>query len=213
MTVVVRGTNLAALVCALELVDSGIQTKLQIHRDSRLGGHFAGLQLAGSPIDIGMVLLEPRFSSERRSVSEYQGESGVLVNDFNHAVFQWLENLGIELDEVEVRSIYKGLTYDDVVISDALSVFSVLDLSVEEKAGLGNVSGQIHPRNKTVQSVEQMSLREALPKFYGPSISSFLAGIAKKIAGPDALELPVRFHRLLWLPLYYPETILDFIES
>jgi hypothetical protein len=217
MTVLIRGSNLAALVCAVDLVKNGFRTKLLTDHKSKIGGHFAGLRIEDMTIDFGMVLLEPRFSNRQRSISEYSGQSGNLVNEFNRSVFDWLESIQIKLDKVKVKSFYNGFSYDDFMIADSLSVIDALNISQDEidilKACSEKRSEQVHPRQKNAPPLDQMSLKEALTEFYGNSLADFLFQIVNKIAGPDALELPVKFHRLFWLPLYYPETILSFIET
>lgn len=217
MTVLIKGSNLAALVCAVDLVKNGFRTKLLTDHKSRMGGHFAGLRLEDMTIDFGMVLLEPRFLNRQRSISEYSGQVGNLLNEFNRSVFDWLESVQIKLDKVKVKSFYSGFSYDDFMIADSLSVIDALNISQDEldvlKACSENSSQQVHPREKNAPPLDQMTLKESLTEFYGSSLVALLFHMANKIAGPDALELPLKFHRLFWLPLYYPETILSYIET
>lgn len=217
MMITIYGSNLAALVCAVELVRKGLSLRLKFESSSILGGHFSGLQLESKKIDLGMVLLEPRFSDVQKPVSEYCGQFGRLLNDFNRSVFDWLDDQNIGRQLVKVQTVYQNRLYEDFMISDSLKVLDALNISYDEieklKTQMLDDPNHLHPRNKNDISVGQMPMADFFPEVYGNQISEFLLQIAEKIGGPDALQLPVQFHRLLWLPLYYPESIIGYIES
>jgi hypothetical protein len=168
-------------------------------------------------IDLGMVLLEPRFSDQKIDVSKYNGQTGSFLNPFNHTVFEWLSHLEVEMEKVQVESWYRGKSYKDVLISDCLQVLNVIDFDKGEieEGSLGTIFELhgLHPRMKHHELFAGVDLAEMLPKIYGESVASFFLAIARKVGGPDATQLLARYHRILWLPLYFPETILNFFES
>lgn len=147
----VAGNNLAAIVCSSELVRYGIPVRHISNHDFRLGGHFAGLLYKEKKIDLGMVLLGPRFDLIETDIAEYQGQFGQQVNQFNQVVFSWLTSRNIFLNSIDVNSHFKNKLVGDVVIADDLSFLDLLSPS-EQQAIIEEITIRIqkskhHPRD------------------------------------------------------------------
>ena len=214
----VAGNNLAAIVCCSELVRHGIPVRHLSNHDYRLGGHFAGLLYDGKRIDLGMVLLEPRFDQIETDISKYQGQSGQQLNQFNQAVYGWLSSRNIVLDLIAVNSHFRNKLVGDVVIADDLAFLNLLSLP-EQQAIIEEISVRIqdsehHPRDKAHSSYFlENSLRDVYIEIYGPMFSGYLLDNLELLAGPIGPELVAQLHRLLWAPLFYPENILSFLKT
>lgn len=214
----VAGNNLAAVVFCSELVRHGIPVRHISNHDSRLGGHFAGFLYKEKRIDLGMVLLEPRFGPAKTDIVEYQGQFGQQVNQFNHAVFAWLESRNVILNSISVFSHFKNTMIGDVVIADDLSFLDLVPLS-EKLAIINEITIRIqvskhHPRDKTNSTYfSETSLRDVYHEIYGPLFSKYLLGNLELLAGPNGPEVAAQFHRLSWAPLYYPENILRYLTT
>ncbi len=214
----VVGNNLAAIVFCSELVRHGIPVRHISNQDSRLGGHFAGFLYKDKRIDLGMVLLEPRFAISETDIVEYQGQFGQQVNPFNHAVFAWLESRRVVLKSIPVLSHFKNQLIGDVIIADDLSFLDLLPFS-ERQAIISEITIRIeltkhHPRDKANSTYfSETSLRAVYQELYGPLFSKYLLGNLELLAGPIGPEVVAQFHRLLWAPLYYPENILTYLTT
>ena len=177
----VAGNNLAAIVCCSELVRYGIPVRHVSNHDIRLGGHFAGLLYKEKRIDLGMVLLEPRFDLMQTDIAEYQSQFGQQVNQFNQAVFSWLISRNTFLNLIPILSHFKSKLVGDVVIADDLSFLDLLSPS-EQHAIIEEITIRIqkskhHPRDKAHSTYfQETSLREVYYEIYGPLFSKFLLG-------------------------------------
>ena len=217
MHITVRGANLAALVCCQQLTANGHFVTLRAPLGAKLGGHFAGIDFKGKKVDLGMVLLEPRFSDVQLPITDYDGESGSSSNAFNLGVFDWLRSLEVELTEVPVVALFNGKTFPDFLIADSLSV--LVDLSnislfeIIETTRNAFEHPEFHPRNKSNLYFSRSPVGDVFPDLYGKKYSEFLLALLDKIAGKESRQLTSRYHRLLWLPLYFPETLLEYLEQ
>jgi len=72
---------------------------------------------------------------------------------------------------------------------------------------------EFHPRNKSNLYFSQSPVGDVFPDLYGKKYSEFLLALLDKIAGKESRQLTSRYHRLLWLPLYFPETLLEYLEQ
>lgn len=212
----VIGSSLSALVCAFELVRSGEVVRHVIAPGRPVGGHFAGHKTNDVLVDVGMVLLEPRFSEPSKSLNNFLGEDRRNSNSFNRLVFSWLGGLGFRLDDVPIYSRYREIDYEDFLIADSLELFRQLgfrDHSTLSHLRSASNDKSIHPHFKDVNRLSQLSIKEALPEIYGNTYADFILKLALKIGGPQSLNLLSRNHRTLWLPLYYPETLLQSLST
>lgn len=214
----VAGNNLAAIVCCSELIRNGIPVRHLSNEDFRLGGHFAGFIYKEKRIDLGMVLLEPRLDLEETDIVKYRGQSGQEVNQFNQAVFHWLASRNVSLNSISVHSYFRNKLTGDVVIADDLSFLDLLHDS-EKQTIIDEISLRIreskyHPRNKTQSSYFQKTcLQDVYYEIYGELFSNYLLDNLELLAGVNGLKVAAQFHRLLWAPLYYPETVLSYLKT
>ena len=214
----VIGNNLASLICCVELVGKGIPVHHVVESGRRIGGHFGGLPYQNTKIDLGMVLLEPRLEVDSTDITQYQGEFGRELNQFNKAVFDWLDKRNIELNKIEVCCFFNNKIIGDLIISDDLSLLAELDHSeqnqiIRELKDRQKSTIQ-HPKDKLeAEYFINTGLSDVYIALYGPTFSKYLLSNLDLLAGSSGSEISARFHRSLWAPLYYPENIIKFLES
>ncbi len=213
----IRGSNVASLVCAIELTKKGHHVTHVVSGLSRRGNHFAGIEIGQRKFDFGMVLFEPRFQLPWLSIENFENQTGGHANHFNWLAFEWLENEKFELREAKVKSRFNLSIFGDFMISDDLSFIEQISEGTRAliKAEIleTQVTEGLHPRFKDQNKLRELTIFDAYHKLYGETLASFLADIAIKIGGTQALGLRASEHRRLWLPLYHPETILKALST
>lgn len=215
--VLLPGNNLAVMVAALELAEGGSHVLLA--SDGKpLGGHFAGLELDGYAFDIGMVFMEkgclttqtadPRTYDPRRrnDCARFFG----LVGDFMDSLVE-----GRRIPCMEVRQ--GGRRFPDFILANRLDFLAG---QTRRETLLTELEGA------SLQADEHASNKVAHPRFDSldyASASRFNHGdtlhetcfepLCRKILGVPGERLLARYHRLGWLPLYYPETLAQYLRQ
>lgn len=213
MKLTVRGENLASLVACSELTRRGHFVRHLVSNPNRVGGFFKGVSLEEHQVDAGMVLIEPRLSQRHSPLEDYVAGPGNSVNEFNHHVLDWLSDQGHELVEVELVSLCGTSCVGDLVVADDLSLLISLSdeqtvLLVEELSDAYRRS-PLDVRSKTFEPRFFERIGTISPEMYGATLSRFFLDLALKVGGPDSMKLATNSHRLLWLPLYHPATLLE----
>jgi hypothetical protein len=223
MNIGVYGNGLDSLIACYELLDKGHDVE-HFSGGARIAGHFAGSSDGHGIFDLGMVLLEKDVrDTPQRPLSEFSNEFGVNVREYFSESYDFVEKAFGALRPRKVRSrLENSDEIGDYFIADNLEVFKTL--SVEERSSLqarlteilnNQESDFIHPRmkNQKTSSVNDELLMQ-LEIQYGPELAGRLFGsFINSLVGSKETKIPVRFHRKLWTPLYFPETIEATIRS
>lgn len=221
LTKVVVGSSLAAIVAVLQLSNNDRVTWVQT--SGPLGGHFGGKPLGNTQIDLGMVALEPYATT---SMSRGDFDSPPLRQDglgLVDRVFEWLKEYSETFTPIQVKTLFRKESIDDYLIRDHLGVFSLF--SVEEINRIrqeltdnqkrNNENPNLHPRNKT--SNDEF-LSTSIKDFMISSLGTYLytelfEPWLNKFNDEASSLLPSRDHRSVWLPLFYPETVLAHFDE
>lgn len=214
----VIGDSLSALVFCEQLVANSIAVDHITLGDRNLGGYFAGVNYRGTLVDLGMVLLEPRFNGESECILKYSTDFPADINKYNSDVFKWLESHSESLREIEVRSRFKGNLYNDIVIADDFSFMDGIDsnerLCVIQEIQDSISTHQHHPSEKTTNRYfAETSIQHAYSNLYGPILANYLSNHIKLLAGEKGLDVVSRMHRSIWMPLIYPENFLNYLKQ
>lgn len=215
------GSSLAAMVAVLELSKSNHVTWVQT--SGPLGGHFGGKTLGNIQVDLGMVALEPYATTSKARGDIYspplRQEGLGLVN----LVFEWLEEYSETFTPIEVKTSFRNKLIDDYLIHDHLGVLSFFDseeidrirqelIDIQTRV---NDDPHLHPRNK-MRNDEflSMNIRDYMISSLGISLySELIEPWLNKFNDEVGSVLPSRDHRSVWLPLFFPETILEYLEK
>lgn len=204
MQTLLLGNNLAIMVACFELGRAGKSVAL-LTDGKPLGGHFRGVQIQNYDFDIGMVLLEQSISSGTgEQLSTYKPTNRNDWLRFGDRAANWLSQ------QTQLKRISTPLTWvcgrfvPDYLISNSLNSC----LGFEPPAAI-DLDDPFHPSHKNNPGVyDELTYSEAVKinhdecwhkKYVDPFIKKLTAGNADRILA--------RYHRAIWAPLYYPETL------
>ena len=180
-----------------------------------LGGHFRGVRHCNQVVDIGMVLLEPEY--ERVNVShlthqDYSGQVGRKIRPFLKEIFEILDKLDLNRVPCDLKVLLNtGEKIEDYFISDNLNMLLLLSEQERNSCVLDlknkiNSENDLHAKNKNKFDIElEKSLRYNLGELI---YEKFFNEFYQTFKNFKNVELHSRNHRDLWLPLYWPESIL-----
>jgi hypothetical protein len=215
------GNSLTALILVDRLSkDKNNLIEWVFSKDRKIGGHFAGTKIFDRDLDFGMVALEIDEPVVQKSM--FPGKPlpiGNEVNSYLKLIKSLLFNLGVVTDSLEIKTWFGNIEYPDFFISNHLNIVRGR-INYKEKDFLrsnfeckSDDKKIMHPKNKNM-GFRDYTLGAYLEEIYGKSfISKFIAEYANKISNDASDKIAMRSHRTLWLPIYYPETIIEFIDS
>ncbi|QWE20935.1 hypothetical protein [Polynucleobacter sp. AP-Kolm-20A-A1] len=212
----ILGGGLNSLIASLTLSD--VQSnQVNLFTDGRpFGAHFLGQELDGYSFDNGMIYVEPAINVREPQVNATPPYSPGVRYDwarFGHQLNNFLSDI-ITLKQVDTPLSYiNGRYYPDLLISDRLD-------SIRDIIGIHGPRDpcpeHLHPRYKNISSQwDELTYVEATKIFHGQDLSELINGsFLKKFCPPEQVtKILARYHRMLWLPIYYPETILSAIQG
>jgi hypothetical protein len=217
----VVGSSLAAIVAVLELSKNDRVT--WVPSSGPIGGHFGGKTLGNTQIDLGMVALEPYVTTSKPRGEIYSPplrQDGLGLVD---RVFEWLKEYSETFTPIQVKTLFRKESVDDYLIRDHLGVFSLLSLEeiirirqeLTNNQIRNNQNPNFHPRNKmSNDEFLSISIKDFIIGSLGTSIyNELFEPWLNKFNDEASSLLPSRDHRSIWLPLFYPETILALFEE
>ena len=220
--IVICGNGLGVVVLALELSNSKNIDVTVINSKNIWGGYFGGIESNGVRFDLGMNLFE--FKSYIDSSSNIFDYNPYVKSDsgrFSDLIEDYIKNV-IETEIVDTPNVYfRGSYYKDYYISNSLEILSALtdeekfEMIAELKLILMNPNN-LHARNKNKNpelfykySYLEVSLANHGRLFH----DKFIEPLVLKILNIESNDIPAVFHRIPWAPLFYPESLLDYLAS
>jgi hypothetical protein len=184
------GGNLINLVLAEQILKLG--KKVIWHTlGEKVGGHFSGMLIEGSHIDLGMVLLE--FGAESIQALETSKDPATAS-----ALLEFFKEFPI--DSAIVLCRHQSQYFPDFIISDECDL--IWRNNYRSTYALENPKRKWDEDLFEIMTYENYCLT-SYPKFYNELLKNF----ADKITFNGADKISSRYHRNAWLPLYYPDTI------
>jgi hypothetical protein len=218
---IIVGNSVASIVSALEL---SREYKIAILNSSdKWGAYFSGFHFKNGIYDAGMNLLE--FTTFRMPDSDIITYDPKIRYDFARFLSQIEEYITSKIDCVAVDSIkvFANKIYaSDIVMANSFEILKMLPHDVllkiqkELEFILKSNDKSLHASKKHLDN--DLFLEN---NFFSVSIANhgstfhelFIEPLCKKIFNISSKEFPALFHRLTWLPLYYPETLLKAISG
>ena len=170
-------------------------------RPGFLGGHLVQKRY----VDFGAVLLESTREAGPLASSKYSlGSAASLPDPLDpvnpaHDLFATNGHLPTTID---VSCVYRNDLYPDFLTSDRMEILRAL-----EPLSFIDVSPDFHPRYKATNSLSSVSLHDAANQLYDSRYSKWFLSLVESWFPGVAQKLPARFHRMIWAPLYWPETL------
>lgn len=209
--VLLLGNNLAMLVAALELAAKGRKVGLLLDGGTA-GGHFAGARLEGNDFDVGMVLFERGASvTQSRDPGDYQPRRRNDSARFTSLTAEYLDRYISTVRAPCPQVFADGRRHADFVVANRLDYFSALANAGalrDELAGR-SAANELHASRKLASTeYDFASYAQASLFNHGATLhGACFEPLCEKILGVPSSTILARYHRLGWLPLYYPETL------
>lgn len=218
---VVVGNNIGALVSAIELAK---KHKIALINPSKnWGAHFGGINIDNENYDIGMKFFE--FTTFHNSNNDLLSYNPSIRNDsarFFGLVESYIKERidYVEVDKIEVLA---EKTYaSDIIMANSLEILKSLPVDTinkiqrEIRTILKIKNNQLHASHK--KNNEALFLNA---NYFDVSLANhgrtfhelFIEPYCKKIFNLSSRNIPALFHRIVWTPLFYPETLLQGIEG
>lgn len=205
------GNSLSALVAALTLSEE-TDSRITLYSDGRpLGGHFLGPTLEQTSFDNGMIYVEKGTDSaiESNNKSPYNPLVRYDWTRFGGELNKFLSKY-LALNKVSTPICYlNSRYYPDPLIANRLDMMKDFTGTLPSL----ELKGSIHPKFKNKESHfdywENITYIDAVKYLHGSDFHNLVvAPFFNKLCPPESRdEILAKYHRMLWLPLYYPETI------
>lgn len=206
----ILGTGLSSLVAALTLSDDSSNEVLIFMDGKSFGAHFMGQKIDGFSFDNGMIYLEPASNVENSTkdiTRPYNPELRYDWTRFGRQLNKFLSE-NISLRQVDTPLSYiDGAYYPDLLIADRLD--AVADI-ISSRGPSKTFPNSSHPKYKNIDTYwDDFLYVDAAKIFHGEDLSELIENsFFKKFCPPGQLnKILAKYHRMLWLPLFYPETI------
>jgi len=220
--VVLVGNTLAQMIAALEIAKKGENIAI-VNNSKNWGGHFSPIVLNGDPFDAGMILFEYtafNFDSKTKSLLSYNPEIRNDTGRFCSLIEQYISQY-IDAHEIEAPKMYlAGAIYDDILIANKLDSMQLLPNLKEIRNELRVISQtevkqELHASNKIHSDLFLSSSYETVSKYnHGDTFhNTIIEPYSKKLINLSTKYVIALYHRVPWLPLFYPETLLSYIEG
>jgi len=221
MKPLVIGNSLAAIV-ALEEFKNKNQKVSWVDTGGPAGGIFGGMKWQdGTITDVGMNLLEftqLRSPNTHSDVFLYQPDNRADLPRFFPIVQKWIE-ARVEVQQVDTPLQYwRGITTLDLLIANEPECLQLLPHMIQQEilASLSIPEDDLHARNKfnTPEGIIPPTYAQMGEANHGSWLQKNLMDpwVEKNIR-ISSNELPGRYHRVAWAPLFYPETLKAFLTD
>jgi len=209
--IAVVGSNFASLIFLGLAQRRGVDV-LYFDLATSLGGHFKGIRVGDRSLDLGMNFLDLSYDdrNEEKPLSTFETTRRYGWLAHTSQVREVLEDIFHPILAPAPTLIHCGDMGPDILFGDNL------DLLKDKKAAPPDEDKACfkHPRYKLATGVyDYLSYAEASNTNNGQFIHEQFATPWLKKLGVDAHEILARYHRHVWLPLYYPESIDSFIKT
>jgi hypothetical protein len=218
----VFGNNVSAMVSAIELAKSGNSVVL-FNPTPNWGAHFSGVKYEGNRFDYGMNYFEfTTFNKQFDNLLEYTPSIRNHVGHFCHLAGDYVQQL-IKVHKASVpQMLLNGNCVADIVMSNQFDLLvtlpseTKLKIKKELRLIIENPDKQLHPINKVTEGKRFIdhSYQEVSIANHGKTFHNLIVEpICQKILNLSSASIPALFHRVAWAPLFYPETLLEALET
>lgn len=220
-SIVIIGTQPAALVSALRLKENNIDF-IWLKGTAPAGGIFRGIKLGNQLWDAGMNLLE--FTSlkpgSNPDISTYNPAVRYDATRFLNHIQNWLKQR-IEIKQVSPpQMLVDNGIYPDLLISNYSDYLFKLKADIQNKiiSEISEIHSEIagHASQKHIypEKFLEYNYQEIAYLNHGQYLQKkLIEPWLIKIAGTKGNDIPALFHRQAWAPLFYPETLQQFLQN
>jgi len=215
---IIFGNSLAAVISAYNLILMNKKV-LFVNQFDFYGGIFSPVKVGKYHFDPGMMLLE--FSSFNKEDEVDPGDyDPTKKNDVGRFLFCVENYLSKFFDFHKVskpKMFFKGNLINDFLISNDFECLSLFNFSNKY---FKKIHQSIYKDNKKIHASQKkknnynFSLHESSLMNHGRLINeNIIEPFARKVFNVSGKDLLAKYHRVGWLPLYYPETLDDAVNN
>jgi hypothetical protein len=216
------GNALSSMVAATRLAQGGAQVTI-VNSSNNWGGHFTTMTCKGVDFDPGMVLDEftsYKASSPDEDIRTYdpliRNDAGRFCESVRHCVGRYQE-----LRDIAVPKMYvDGVIYDDILIANALWSLPQLpfhDAITNELLALleRSSASPLHAcRKYSSGEFKELDYQKASLANHGATLhAKLIEPYCWKVLNVSTAEVIALYHRVPWLPLFYPETLVSYLRG
>ncbi len=220
--IVLVGNALSLMVAATKLAQRGADVAV-VNSGRNWGGHFTTMACKGVVFDPGMVLHE--FTSYRTSphVEDIRTYNPAIRNDAGRFCDAVRRCVGAyqEIRDITVPKMYvEGAIHDDILIANALSSMRELPFRDSVKNDLlalldRPVPSPWHASCKhSNEEFTRLDYQTASLANHGATFHDELVEpYCRKVLNVSTADVVALYHRVAWLPLFYPETLVSYLQG
>lgn len=220
------GNALAVQVAALERAQRGLAT-LVVNPGGPWGGYFAGVNAGGRRWDAGMVMYEFTSFSAAADAPPLASYDPMRRNDigrFCATAQEWVARHQATRT-IAMPQMWTGASLlPDLLLANGLEALVQLPCAEAARQELrGTLAEAQRSRWHARRKLDWSGPGEPrpVPDFdtasrlnHGTVLhDAVFAPFARQVLGRDAGDIAADFHRIPWLPLYWPETLLRWLEG
>jgi len=218
--IVLVGNALSLMVAATRLARNGADVAI-VNSGKNWGGHFTTITCKGIAFDAGMVLHE--FTSYNAQGGENPRSYNAAVrNDagrFCESVRDYIAGYQATHDIMVPRMYVDNGVRDDILIANALPSLRELSFAGTIKAELAALvalpNAPLHASRKhSSDAFKTTDYRSASLANHGATFhETLIEPFCQKLLNAPTSDVVALYHRVAWLPLFYPATLLSYLQG
>ncbi len=221
LPIVMVGNALSLMVAATRLARNGADVAI-VNGAKNWGGHFTTVTCQGVSFDAGMVLYEFTSYNALSGGEDPRTYNAAVRNDagrFCKTVRDYIGGYQVTHDIATPSMYVDGRVHDDILISNALSALRELSFADTVEAELGALvtvpAAALHASRKhRSETFKTTDYRSASLANHGATLhGSLIEPFCQKLLNVPTSDVVALYHRVAWLPLFYPETLLSYLRG
>ena len=219
--IVLLGNALSLMVAATRLARDGADVAI-VNSGKNWGGHFTTVTCKGVSFDPGMVLHEFTSYNATSGDADPRTYDAAVRNDagrFCETVRDYIGGYQATHD-ISAPSMYvDGDVHDDILIANALSSLRQLPFADRVEADLAALvalpADALHASRKNRgEAFKTSDYRSASLVNHGATLhGNLIEPFCQKLLNAPTSDVVALYHRVAWLPLFYPETLLSYLRD
>jgi hypothetical protein len=219
--IVLVGNALSLMVAATRLARNGADVAI-INSGKNWGGHFTTITCKGVAFDAGMVLHEFTSYNAQGGGENPRSYDAAVRNDagrFCETVRAYIAGYQATHDIMAPSMYIDNGVRDDVLIANALPSLPELSFAGAVEAELTALvalpKGPLHASRKhSSEAFKTTDYRSASLANHGATFhGSLIEPFCQKLLNAPTSDVVALYHRVAWLPLFYPETLLSYLQG
>lgn len=207
------------MVAASRFARQGVPVTL-VNGTGNWGGHFCRMKVGEQWFDPGMVTYEfTSFSGQvgLRDIASYNPAIRSDVGRFCDVVKDFVAGYHKTRTVETPTMVIGGRTFEDLIITNRLNSLRELPIAgrmASELASLATPAPLHASRKRLPGAYDRLDLETASRANHGDAFHELgIEPFCRKLLNVSSREVLARYHRVAWLPLFHPETMLSYLRD